>query len=81
MLQSPVVAELLTKAAIRQELGAICLNQILLEQHLEEICGGDAALELVEDILAARVGQYVLVAHEPGELLARRLSTIHFVLL
>ena len=81
MLQIPVVAELLPKAAIREEPEAISLNQILLEQHPEEIFGRDAALELIEDILAARVGIYLLAAPEHGGLLARRLSTIHFVLL
>ena len=81
MLQSPVVAELLPKAAIREEPEATSLNQTLLKQYPEEIFGRDAALELIEDILAARVGIYLLAAPENGELLARRLSSIHFVLL
>ncbi|MDA8609472.1 hypothetical protein N9L19_00995 [bacterium] len=80
MLHGPIVAAPLASAAPRQEPGASHLDQILLGNHLANIIGGDAPLELVEDILAARMGQYVLVARELRELLARRLSTIHFAL-
>ena len=70
MLQGPIVAALLAKAAIRQEPEAISLDQILLEQHLEKIFGGDAALE---DILGARMRDYVGGFLELCQLLGRRL--------
>ena len=77
MLQRPIRAASFFEFAIRHEPRASSLDQIRLEQHLDKSVGGDAALQLVEDILVARMRQDVLVAPEIGELLPRRLSAIH----
>ena len=77
-LQRPIRTARFFEFAIRHEPRASSLDQILLEQHLDKSVGGDAALQLVEDILVAGMSQYVLVAPKIGELLPRRLSTIHF---
>ena len=77
-LQRPIRTARFFEFAICHELRASSLDQILLEQYLDKSVGGDAALQLVEDILVARMRQDVLVAPEISELLPRRLSTIHF---
>jgi len=77
-LQCPIRTARFFEFAICHEVRASSLDQILLEQYLDKSVGGDAALQLVEDILVAGMSQDVLVAPEIGELLPRRLSTIHF---
>ena len=81
MLQRPVIAALLAQASIRPEPHAIYHDQILLEQHINHLVWRDAALELIENILAARVREDVLGAHQLRERLGRGLSILHDVLI
>ena len=49
------------------------LNQVLLEEDLAHLLGWYAALQLIEDILAAKVRDYVGGLLKPLQLLSRRL--------
>ena len=72
--QRPILTTLLPEAAVSQEPVAIGIDQILLEQHVDQIVRGHAALQLFENILAARVSEDILCGRKFDQLLGGRLS-------
>ena len=74
LLQRPILPALLTRAAVRLEPVAIGIDQILLEQLFHQMFRGDTALELFEDILAARMREDVLCSGQLHQLLGGRLT-------
>ena len=72
-LHRPVLFALLHDTPIRLQLESSGLNQVLLEEDLAHLLGWYAALQVIEDILAARVRDYVGGLLKPLQLLGRRL--------
>ena len=81
MLNSPVIAHLLPEAAIRLEHRGSSPDKILLQEDLTDPISGHTNLQLLQDVLTARMRQNILAATEGGELLRGCLFMVYFVFL
>ena len=78
VLDSPIIPQLLPKAAICMEHGSCRLDEILLQKDLANPVSRHSPLQLIQDILPARMRQDIHATTKSGELLRGCLFMMYF---